>query len=783
MSNNASDNKDFVKITDFFWRLHGTYANSNDYEFILIDEKISKKLWILTIKVASIYKYVNGSLDCNDLYTKEGQDSEMCLIQIGDPVNHPTPRKSAYVILPCPHAISASRRSSSDSELWRCSTCKEIVEYACHLGTNAGSFHCKCGKSDPTKSLFRCHDKKHDIKFVKYPSIIKLRDNLSSLKLVFKEVNILILGETGVGKSTWINSFQNYMYFDNLREAIITQEFHVLIPSRFTFISEEERTIQVGDHDIYEAMESGQCGHAFTKEPRSYIFNVGGVRIRMIDTPGIGDSRGIEEDRKNINNILSHLSHYDEIHAVCILLKPNNSRLTTLFRYCIQEILVMLHSLLKDKILFCFTNARCTFYKPGNTLPVLKKELRDRNIGIQATPDNCFCFDNEPFRLLACLKSGVHFGDCEIDSYAKSWDKSVCEMKRLYGYINTQLKPHEVKETLRMNESRSFIEALNKPLADVARTINHNIKSYESVREQINLATKDIKRLERDLKYTGYYDIEYIQADYLRTVCTHASCVKYVSVGRELVKHIVYEQICHDRCIYRNGIPIELTNNPDLRRCECIQENSGNCSKCGHYYTLHMHLAYELNLIEREFLSPEVQNEIQKKGALKAQKELLKRNIDTEIAELKEGEKHIMRASARFGSFIKANALIPYNDAVGDYLDMCIKLEKIKPKEIRNASLLSTMQRMKQEYEAQREILDNALGAHAGENIHTPDQVVQLQQDLFQLKHFGSTLKSLFEGISITHATRNKTFVEKIAPLPPKYTDKRNPKGMRWLFD
>ncbi|CAG8666549.1 9238_t:CDS:2, partial [Gigaspora rosea] len=191
-----------------------------------------------------------------------------------------------------------------------------------------------------------------------------------------QEINLLLLGETGAGKSTFINAFANYFKFNSLNDAI--------------------------------------SGESSTKECGIYVFHAAeNTIIRLIDTPGVGDTKGIECDKKNFENILKNISHHKYLNGICILLKPNNSRLNITFRYCIQELLSHLHKSAKDNIVFCFTNTRGTFFRPGDTLPVLKKQLdeleKTSDIEIKIRRDIIYCFDNDPFRFLAAKKEGMEF--------------------------------------------------------------------------------------------------------------------------------------------------------------------------------------------------------------------------------------------------------------------------------------------------------------------------------------------------------------------------------------
>ena len=90
------------------------------------------------------------------------------------------------------------------------------------------------------------------------------------------------------------------------------------------------------------------------------------------------------------------------------------------------------------------------------------------------------------------------------------------------------------------------------------------------------------------------------------------------------------------------------------------------------------------------------------------------------------------------------------------------------------------MEDMKNEYAKEREMLKTAIDEGSCEDIRTPAQVEELQQELFQLEHFGPTLKRLFDAISITNSARNKSFSanEKIVTTPPnKENRKKNEEG------
>jgi predicted GTPase len=173
-----------------------------------------------------------------------------------------------------------------------------------------------------------------------------------------KEINVVVLGETGVGKSTWINALANYISYESMDDAL-NSELINLIATEFSITEKAPGTLKLVQKQISigkSPNETFKKGQSATQMPRAYTFPEGETLYRIIDTPGIGDSRGLAQDKQNMENIMHFIARYEQIHAICILMKPNESRLTPTFEFCFKELLMQFHRSAAKNIVFCFTN-------------------------------------------------------------------------------------------------------------------------------------------------------------------------------------------------------------------------------------------------------------------------------------------------------------------------------------------------------------------------------------------------------------------------------------------
>ena len=132
-----------------------------------------------------------------------------------------------------------------------------------------------------------------------------------------KSINLLVVGETGTGKTTLLNSMANYLlgikYNDPLRIKMII----------------ENATSDA--HSITSSVNLYQI------KPKKKIFP---FPVRFIDTPGFGDTGGLKVDKENTKKLWKFLTNEcPDLHGICFVMKASTTRLTAIQQYISQQIL------------------------------------------------------------------------------------------------------------------------------------------------------------------------------------------------------------------------------------------------------------------------------------------------------------------------------------------------------------------------------------------------------------------------------------------------------------
>jgi len=139
-----------------------------------------------------IHHYVNGKLDSNDYYNanKILFTSNLVKFDVSNPKPKEDPSEKTRLLIPCPQANCSTYCN------WRCFKCQQDIEY----GYNR-YLYCGCGESSIAHCKFKCSDPRHNEGYISF-ELNTLIDLLPPAPP--EEINILLLGETGVGKSTFI---------------------------------------------------------------------------------------------------------------------------------------------------------------------------------------------------------------------------------------------------------------------------------------------------------------------------------------------------------------------------------------------------------------------------------------------------------------------------------------------------------------------------------------------------------------------------------------------------
>ncbi|XP_074474283.1 uncharacterized protein LOC141757599 [Sebastes fasciatus] len=444
---------------------------------------------------------------------------------------------------------------------------------------------------------------------------------------------ILLVGETGTGKSTLINALVNYAMGVEWKEDVW---FQILEDQGEKKNQSESQTTDVIVYEIF-GFEGKTLPYSLT----------------IIDTPGYGDTRGTEEDA-TVNQSLFHLFRSSdgvhEINAVGLVLKSTENRLNDRLRYIFSSVMSLFGNDMEKNIVALITHSNGL--SPKNVLQALK----DANI--KCAKDE----DNEPLHFM--------FSNCQITQRTKknmaalkgAWDLTKDQMGQLTDYLK-ETSPQNLKTTVEVLDARARLTACIQNLQERMEMTELKETEIKQIQEALKKHEEEMKRNE---KFTVEVDEPY-------KVKVPISERRWWAFGLNKGGAVTCN-VCEENCHY----PCTMALYPK----HCVVVKGGRCIACTGKCPLSDHVKekwiYEPNTKKVQKTLQDVKEKYEKNKAGSESKLSLLETLEKEMQELQKGKDQWLEKS--FKHVVKLEQIALNVDSLSTHVYVDFLIEKMKEK-------------------------------------------------------------------------------------------------------
>lgn len=451
---------------------------------------------------------------------------------------------------------------------------------------------------------------------------------------------ILLVGATGTGKSTLINAMVNFVmgvkFEDKVWFKIITDEK-----------GRPESESQTSEVSIYEVF-----GFEGTTVPYS---------LTIIDTPGYGDTRGIEYDdviTKKLHELFCAPGGVESINVVGLVLKASENRIDERMSYIFNSVTSIFGKDMEKNIVALFTHS--DGLEPNNALQALE-EAQIKYAKDESNEPVYFLFNNRQKEAAGKTRNAER-------AQRSAFEMSADGMGDFTKFLE-KTQPQSLETTAEVMKERKRLTAC---IENFQERVTHLENNQQAIAENSERLLKLQQKIANPKflfeKSETYKEKEKLNGLLLNKALTCNKC----------------QETCHNTCFW-GAIP----------SC-CVVMKNGKCTvcsgKCGAEHHVHENWRYVTKTKIEKMTVEEMQKKFTEMVGESKYEETMLGILKNQTKKLEEDKDQCLDGA--FGAIEQLDKIALNTDAVSTYVHLGYLIDKMKDKE-----KVKKLQRMKSQIE------------------------------------------------------------------------------------
>ncbi|XP_076062098.1 uncharacterized protein LOC143037560 [Oratosquilla oratoria] len=447
---------------------------------------------------------------------------------------------------------------------------------------------------------------------------------------------ILLVGATGTGKTTLINAMVNYIFGVDFRDNF-----------RFILIDDKDSP----KRSQAESQTDFITAYIFHHQP-GMPFDYSYV---LIDSPGFGDTRGIQRDRDMMRQLQTFLEEdygIDQVDGIGFVTPSSAARLTQTQRYVFDGLSSMFGKNVKSNIYVMAT------FADAKNPPVLEalKEAKVEYEGFYKFNNSAVYADNN-----------VHGSDSDEDSDSDDEDS---------GYISKLFWEMGIRSMnnffIKLGKTSPVSLQMTK---DVLEERNRLQMCVVGLQNQIHLGLGKLANLEQERDMMARLDDDMTGSkDYEEEI----EVPKIHKIDLSKREHVTNCIKCNMTCHYPCYIP------EDSNKMNCAAMRDGSCTVCPSncHWDVHKNMGFrfETTYVKEKRTVQELLDRYEKAKSGKQSKQQVIAAIETDMENLGKKLLQLIRDAQQHVEKLEAIALKPNPLSTKEYIDLMIESEKLQKK-------------------------------------------------------------------------------------------------------